>query len=181
MPPTVDRPEIAGYCAGNALWKRSSVPAETCKIEFMQEGGVEFGEFVPLQSVDDLSWRRGVESFELFCDPVQPIDGFSIDMLVVALDQTRRDPIQRPRPAEQWCDIILHRNPLHDRIRQHISPLRGARRSSIVRQCLIKNAQRYSTGKTSGTLSRWRATGLSRRRHAALKSTMPPWHGASRV
>src|SRR5712675_1303679 len=90
MPPTIDRTEIAGYRTCDNLWKRSAIPAETCKIQLMHQRGIEFHELIALQTVDDFGRHRArVERFEFSRDPIQSIEGFAVNILVMAFDEAR--------------------------------------------------------------------------------------------
>ena len=51
---------------------------------------------------------REVQRFELRGDLVEAIERRAIVVLVVALDQLRRDAVDGPWAAEKWCDLIAH-------------------------------------------------------------------------
>ena len=56
----------------------------------MQERGVERGEFVALQALDDVTGRcAGIEGLELLRNRIQAIEGLTVIVFVVALDEIR--------------------------------------------------------------------------------------------
>ena len=68
----------------------------------MQQRRIQQDRFVALQTVDDGGERcRGIDLCELCRDPVQPMERVAVIVFVVALDQSRRNPVERPGTTEQ--------------------------------------------------------------------------------
>ena len=104
--PPLDRAEIAGERARHPLGRRPAIAAETREIELVEHRGVEQRRLLLFQSPPRR--RRRVEPRQLVGDGVQPADRRAINMLIVALDQARRDAVQCPGTTGQRGDAVLH-------------------------------------------------------------------------
>jgi len=85
------------------------VAAEACKIQFVQKGRIQLCKLIALETIDNVRWRRtDVERFQLFGNRIESIEGIAVVMLVMALDESRCDAIQRPGSTIQRRDLVLH-------------------------------------------------------------------------
>ena len=84
----------------------------------MQERGVESRAFLALQPAQNVRrYRRRIESLELFGEGVQAMERIAVVVFVVALDEPRRDPVERPGAAEQGASwYFMSKLPMRIRI-----------------------------------------------------------------
>ena len=88
--PPRDGAEIVRNRVGDRLGRLSAISSQTREVELMQERGVERGEFVALQALDDVTGRcAGIEGLELLRNRIQAIEGLTVIVFVVALDEIR--------------------------------------------------------------------------------------------
>src|SRR5262249_53115674 len=79
------------------------------KVQFVQGQRIQRRRLVLLEAADDMRRRRGgIECFELFGNRVQARGGAALVVLIVALDELRREAPKGPGPAEQGCDLVSH-------------------------------------------------------------------------
>jgi hypothetical protein len=107
--PAVDRSEVADDRARDRLRDGSAVAAEAGKVELVQQRRIQCRDLVPLETADRVAWRRGqVQSREFLGNRVQARDRAAVVVLVMALDQARRDAVERPGAAEERSGTVLY-------------------------------------------------------------------------
>src|SRR4029079_1553531 len=93
MAPAVDRAEIALKRADHRFRYGATVTAQAGEVELMQQRGIECCRLFLLQPADDLSRRRlRIERGKLIGDRIQARECAAVVILIMTLDQPRRDP-----------------------------------------------------------------------------------------
>src|SRR6185437_4683626 len=106
--PPVERSKVTRQRFGERA-RRLAVAAETCEIKLMQKGGVEGRQLLPLESVHHVTRRvREIERLELLRDGVEPAERAAVVVLVVALDELERKPVQQPGTAVDLLQCVPH-------------------------------------------------------------------------
>jgi hypothetical protein len=86
-----------------------AIAAQAGEVELVQERRVQRDELLALQAVQYVGRRRGeVERLELLADRVEAPERPAVVVLVVALDERQREPVQGPGTAVDLLQLIAH-------------------------------------------------------------------------
>jgi hypothetical protein len=108
--PAIERAEVTRQDVGHAL-RRLAVSAHAREVQLVQQRGIERDQLLALEAVEDVRRRFvEIERFELLRDRVQAPERTAVVVLVVALDERQREPVQRPGTAVDLLQLVTHRH-----------------------------------------------------------------------
>src|SRR5262249_24354714 len=88
--PAVDGAEVVSERIGHPVCHLPPVPAEAREIQLMKQGRVEQGGALAAETTDHLGrWRSDIERLELLGHRIEAIEGRTVVVLVLTLDQAR--------------------------------------------------------------------------------------------